>query len=219
MLTTVCWKWIVYFNTPIVPLYKVTVLSNRKGNGERERSLRVYSKATRQNKLKHMTDNKWKKNGTNGNEETWQEKGERAGIDGIMFILQEVIRLKEVCTRDEQMDGGSNGPMCTSKEIQRQRKQKDGLSCTGERWWCCSTSFWGKGCNDLAVEKKGEQKVLEGGIKKEECNINHMQKQKKKKKMQNWTRNRRKLMKKGGCVGRNKGKLILLLNVVSSYQF
>lgn len=28
-----------------------------------------------------------------------------------------------------------------------------------------------------------------------------------------------KLMKKGGCVGRNKGKLTLLLKAVSSYQF
>lgn len=39
--------------------------------------------------------------------------------------------------RDEQMDGGSDGPMCSSdravkKEIQRQRRQKIGQRCTGE---------------------------------------------------------------------------------------
>ena len=122
------------------------------------------SYSTKQIKTHNRQQSKKKKNGTN--EETWQERGERAGIDGITFILQEVIRLKEVCARDEQLGGSSDGPMCTSKEIQRQRRQKDGLSCTGERWWCFSTSFWGEGCKDLAVEKKGEQKVMEGDIKK-----------------------------------------------------
>lgn len=32
--------------------------------------------------------------GTNGNEETWQEKRGRADIDVRMFILQKAIRLK-----------------------------------------------------------------------------------------------------------------------------
>lgn len=40
---------------------------------------------------------------------------------------------QSVCMRNEQMDGGSDGPMCTSKGIQRQRRQKVGLRCTGER--------------------------------------------------------------------------------------
>ena len=58
-------------------------------------ALRVYSKATQQNKLKDKEDkNKKDEDGTNGNEETWQEKGGRAGIDGRMFILQKAKRLK-----------------------------------------------------------------------------------------------------------------------------
>lgn len=36
---------------------------------------------------------KKKKDETSGNEETWQEKGGRAGKGGTMFILQKAIRL------------------------------------------------------------------------------------------------------------------------------
>lgn len=61
---------------------------------------------------------------------------------------------------------------------------------------------------------------MEGDIKEEEWNINHMQKQKERKKDAELNEKlKMKLMKKGGCVGRNKGKLTLLLKAVSSYQF
>ncbi len=49
------------FDTPILSLYHVMVLSNRKGNSECERSFSVYSKATQQNKLKHNGDKNPKK--------------------------------------------------------------------------------------------------------------------------------------------------------------
>lgn len=48
---------------------------------------------------KHVEDKKiniLKKERTNGNEETSQEKGGRAGIDERMFILQKAIRLRSV---------------------------------------------------------------------------------------------------------------------------
>lgn len=49
---------------------------------------------------KHVEDKKIKilkkKDRTNGNEETSQEKGGRAGIDERMFILQKAIRLRSV---------------------------------------------------------------------------------------------------------------------------
>lgn len=45
--------------------------------------------------MEDKNQNKQKqKKGTNGNEETSQDKGGRTDIDGRMFILQKAIRLK-----------------------------------------------------------------------------------------------------------------------------
>lgn len=137
----------------VLPLYQIT-------EALRERSFRVYSKATKQNKLKH------KEGKTITKKDKWKWRSiarekERDDIDGKMFILYKAMWLKGLKDRwtNVLQQPRPNVQYCQgSKEINRQRRQKVGLCCTGEKGWC-SSSFWSEECENLAVNKKKNKNV------------------------------------------------------------